>query len=360
MHRLLARRTLARAAMVALLSPAVVAPAAQSAASFYVVKNLVSDDGSTTRKTDPNLVNGWGLAAGPGTPWWVANNGTSTSTLYVAGGFMLPLVVNVPGGPTGIVYNGGTGFVLPTGRRPMPALFLFATQEGKILGWNTRTLRNAFVAADNSGSGAEYTGLAIANPAGGDRLYAANFGAGRVDCFDAEFHALTAGCEFMDPGLPSGYAPFGIQTIGDHVYVAYALRDPDTGDEVKGAGLGYVDAYDTSGAFVDRVASQGDLDAPWGIALAPAAGFGDFSGHLLVSNFGDGRILGYEAAAPHAAKGPLKNRVGRAIAIDGLWGIAFGNGGLAGPTNVLYFAAGPEDETHGLFGLVRTGGRSMP
>jgi uncharacterized protein (TIGR03118 family) len=346
----IARPALTPAALLALVSLAVVSPAAEPAATFYQVKNLVSDDGSTTRHTDPNLINGWGLAAGPTTPWWVANNGTNTSTLYNARGRMMPLVVDVPGGPTGIVYNGGTGFVIPGGRRPKPALFIFANQAGQILGWNTGNLRNAVVEANVPD--AEYTGLAIATVTGGDRLFAANFAAGKVDCFDDEFHVDTANCAFTDPNLPAGYSPFGIQTIGAWVYVAYAMRDPSTGDEVHEPGLGRVSVFTTAGAFVRNVAQGGDLNAPWGIAMAPAMGFGDFSGHLLVGNFGDGRILGYDAT--DAPKGPLMDRSGP-IVIDGLWGIGFGNDGSAGPVNVLYFAAGPDDETHGLFGSVKVG-----
>lgn len=352
MNRRLLLPALRPAAVLALVSLAVLAPAVEPAATFYVVKNLTSD-GTETRHTDPNLVNGWGLAAGPTTPWWVANNGTDTSTLYNARGRATPLVVNVPGGPTGIVYNGHAGFLLEKGRRSRPAAFLFATQQGTLLGWSTLSLRDAVVVVDNSAAGAEYTGLAIGTSPSGDRLYAADFAGGKVDCFDDEFQPVT--CTFDDPGLPAGYAPFGIQNLGGQIYVAYALRDDTTGDEVPGAGLGYVSAFDTAGAFLRRVASQGDLNAPWGLAMAPAEGFGDFSGHLLVGNFGDGRILAYEGAAPHMPKGPLMDRGGLPIAIDGLWGIAFGNGGSAGPPDVLYFAAGPEDETHGLFGSVRAG-----
>lgn len=342
------------AAVLAIVSPAALVPAAESAASFYVVKNRTSD-GASTRFTDPNLVNGWGLAAGPTTPWWLANNGTDTSTLYLAGGFRLPLVVNVPGGPTGIVYNGGPGFLLHRGRRSTPAVFLYATLHGTILGWSTQNLTKAVVVVDNSSAGSAYTGLAIASSPDGGRLYAANFAAGRVDCFDDEFHPEESGCEFVDPTLPTGYAPFGIQNIGGQIYVAYALRDATTGTEIPGPGLGYVSAFDAEGTLLSRIASQGDLNAPWGLAMAPATGFGRFSGHPLVGNFGDGRVIAYQGAAPHASRGPLRNRARRAIVIDGLWGIAFGNGAQAGPADVLYFAAGPEGETHGLFGSIKAG-----
>jgi uncharacterized protein (TIGR03118 family) len=349
------------AALFALVTVAAIAHSADeaglqpSAAMFYKVKNLTSD-GTSTRHTDPNLVNGWGLVAGPTTPWWVANNGTNTSTLYRASGRPLALVVDVPGAPTGIVYNGGTQFVLTKGRRSKPALFMFAGMDGKITAWNTLDSSQAVVVVDNSLGGAVYTGLAIAETGGGAAafLYAADFRWGRVDVFDGEFHPAGAPGAFVDPTLPAGYAPFGIQNIGGQIYVAYALRDDTTGDEVAGPGLGYVSAFDTAGVFLGRIASQGDLNAPWGLAMAPAD-FGPLSGHLLVGNFGDGKINAFEAAAPHTAKGPLKDKAGQPIVIDGLWGIAFGNGAAAGPTNVLYFAAGPDDETHGLFGSVKVG-----
>jgi uncharacterized protein (TIGR03118 family) len=351
----------ASSAFLALTSLAVLAPAAENARSFYAVKNRTSDDGAMTRHTDANLINAWGLAAGPGTPWWVANNGTATSTLYLAGGQPLGfLVVQVPGAPTGIVYNGGTHFRLKKGRRSSPAAFLFASEDGTISGWSAKVpgpilSHDAVVVVDSSLAGAIYKGLAIASTPDGDFLYAADFHNGRVDVFDGDFNAAGAVGAFVDPNLPSGFAPFGIQNIGGHIFVAYAKQDAEGKDEVQGPGLGYVSEFDAAGMFVARVASGGALNAPWGLAMAPAAGFGPVSGHLLVGNFGDGRINAYEAAAPHTPKGPLRNKVGLPIAIDGLWGIAFGNGGAAGPTSVLYFTAGPQNETHGLFGSIKVG-----
>jgi uncharacterized protein (TIGR03118 family) len=352
------RLRLASSTLLVLISLAVSAPAAENARSFYAVKNLTSD-GTATPHTDANLVNGWGLVAGPATPWWVANNGTDTSTLYFATGAPLGfLVVHVPGGPTGIVYNGGPHFVMKSGKKSSPALFLFATEEGKIWGWSVKVpgpgiSKDAMVVIDSSVGGAIYKGLAIATGPSGDFLYAADFHNGRVDVFDGEFHAAGAGGAFVDANLPSGFAPFGIQNIGGHIFVAYAKQDPEGKDEVAGPGLGYVSEFDAAGTFVARVASGGDLNAPWGLAIAPASGFGPFSGHLLVGNFGDGRVNGFEAAAPHTPKGPLRGKLGMPIAVDGLWGIAFGNGGAAGPKSVLYFAAGPAGETHGLFGSIK-------
>jgi uncharacterized protein (TIGR03118 family) len=327
----------------------------QPAAMFYKVKYLTSD-GMSTPNTNPNLVNGWGIVAGPSTPWWVSNNGTDTSSLLRANGKALPLVVGVPGMPTGIVYNGGPNFVLTKGRRSKPALFMFANMNGTISAWNTLDQMNAVVKVDHSMDGAVYTGLAIASTPGGDFLYAADFQNGRVTVVDGTFNTVMLGASaFVDPTLPMGYAPFGIQTIGGKIYVAFALRDA-TGTEVHGPGLGYVSAFNTMGMFLERIASGGDLNAPWGMVMAPADVFGPASGHLLVGNFGDGKINAFEAAAPHTAKGPLKDKMGNAIVVDGLWGIGFGTGSFfSGPTKVLYFAAGPEHETHGAFGSIKFG-----
>ena len=348
----------ASSTLLVLISLAVLAPAAENALSFYKVKPLVSD-GTTTPHTDVNLVNPWGLAAGPATPWWVANNGTATSTLYLAGGRPLGfLVVQVPGAPTGIVYNGGPHFRLKRGFLSSPAAFLFASEDGTIWGWSATASgpipsHDAVMVIDSSLAGAIYKGLAIASTPDGDFLYAADFHNGRVDVFDGEFHAAGAAGAFVDPNLPSGFAPFGIQNIGGHIFVAYAKQDAEAKDEVAGPGLGYVSEFDAAGTFVARVASGGALNAPWGLAMAPADRFGPFSGHLLVGNFGNGHINAYEAAAPHTPKGPLRNNVGLPISIDGLWGIAFGNGGAAGPPSTLYFTAGPANEAHGLFGSIR-------
>jgi uncharacterized protein (TIGR03118 family) len=206
----------------------------------------------------------------------------------------------------------------------------------------------AVVVIDNSASGASYKGLAIDSTSAGTRLYAANFHDARVDVFDGAFAPVTVAGAFTDPNLPAGYAPFGIQTLAGSVYVAYALQDEEGEEEVAGPGLGVVDKYDFAGHLLARVATGGALNAPWGLALAPA-GFGRFSGKLLVGNFGNGRINVFDPVT-FEPKGHLKGTDGKAIVIDGLWGIAFGNGATAGPATTLFFAAGPDDEEHGLFG----------
>jgi len=308
--------------------------------------------------TDPNLVNAWGLVAGPATPWWVANNGTDTSTLYDGTGTQIPLVVDVKGAPTGTVFNGGAGFVVSHNGDSGPALFMFATESGTIRGWNPGVpgpapSTSTFKLADRSGHDAIYKGLAIASTMSGDRLYATDFHNGIVDVWDANMHRLHVQGDFVDPHLPSGYGPFGIQAIGDWVFVTYAKQDADAEDDVQGFGLGFVDAYSKSGEFLGRVASRGALNAPWGLAWAPD-GFGPFSGDLLVGNFGNGRILGFapKANGGWSFDGALRRPNGARVGIDGLWAIQFGNDDAAGPSTTLFFTAGPNDEEHGLFGKV--------
>jgi len=328
--------------------------AARAAAPFYQQHNLVSDGAVPADLVDAALVNAWGLVASATSPWWVADNGTGLSTLYNGNtGAKVSLTVSVPGAPTGIVFNGDPGFVVTSGTKSGPARFIFASEDGTISGWNPAVAATlAVVAVDNSAGGAVYKGLAIASTASGDRLDAANFRAATVDVFDASFHSVPGG--FADPDLPPGYAPFGIRNLGGTIYVTYALQDADKKDDVAGEGHGFVNAFDTDGNLLGRVASGGRLNSPWGLALAPAD-FGAFSGDLLVGNFGDGHINAFD---PHRfrgngerqPRGQLHAADGRPIAIDGLWAIAFGNGAAAGPTSVLFFTAGPFDEQHGLLG----------
>jgi len=331
----------------------------QSAPSrFYEQHNLVSDGAVPADLVDAALVNAWGLVASATSPWWIADNGADLSTLYNGNtGAKIGLTVSVPGAPTGIVFNGGAGFVVANGAAQGPARFIFASEDGSISGWNPAvppppTSTHAQVAVDNSASGAVYKGLAIAVTSVGDRLYATNFHAGTVDVFDASFHAVPGG--FTDPDLPAGYAPFGIRALGGVIYVTYALQDADKEDDVAGVGHGFVNAFDTDGHLLRRVASRGRLNSPWGLALAPAD-FGQFGGNLLVGNFGDGRINAFdlerfEGNGELQERGQLHAADGAPVAIDGLWALAFGNGAGAGPTNALFFTAGPFDEEHGLFG----------
>src|SRR5258705_3916585 len=254
----------------------------------FTVHNLVSDT------ADATLVNGWGLSAGPTTPWWVSDNGTNATTLYNGAGVKQALTVAVPGAPTGTVFNGSaTDFVISQNGKTGAARFLFATEGGTILGWSPAVnAATAIPGADRSASGAVYKGLTTAN----DRLYATDFHNNRVDVFDASFNPVTT-APFKDPKLPKGYAPFGIQALAGSIFVTYAKQDAAKHDDVAGNGFGYVDQYTPDGRLVARVASGGRRNsppnAPWGLALAPSS-FGVFSGDLLIGNFGNVRLSAYQ------------------------------------------------------------------
>jgi uncharacterized protein (TIGR03118 family) len=257
---------------------------------------------------------------------------------------MVPLVVTIPGGsPTGQVFNTSTGFEITPGQ---PAAFIFASESGNITAWNPAQGTSAVMMA--STPDAVYKGLALASTSTGTYLYASNFHAGRIDVFDSTFKLTTVTGSFTDPNLPAGYAPFNVQEIGGSLYVTYALQDADAHDDVKGPGHGFVDEFTPDGALVRRLVSQGRLDSPWGLALAPSD-FGRFSGALLVGNFGNGRIHAYDPTTGHLLGTLGADR--HPVVIDGLWGLRFGNG-VAGNTNSLLFTAGPKDESHGLFGVI--------
>jgi uncharacterized protein (TIGR03118 family) len=329
------------AIVAALVVAAVPASAAQD--NSYSIHLLTSDFG-VAPNPDPNLQNAWGLTSGPSTPWWVSDNGTDKSTLYTADGTPQSRVVNVPSAPTGDVFWSLTA----------PAIFVFATEDGQIRGWHPPS-NDTFVLADGTGRAASYKGLAISPT--GDRFYATNFHSQRVEVFDSSTNPLTLvqNSGFVDPSIPSDYAPFGIQVIGSRVFVTYAKKEsPDAGDELHGQGLGFVDAYDLNGNLLARVAQHGQLNAPWGLAWAPS-NFGRFSGDLLVGNFGDGQINAYEElpSGQFVHRGELRTSDGKSLSIDGLWALQFGHGATAnGPTNTLFFTAGPADESEGLFGSI--------
>jgi uncharacterized protein (TIGR03118 family) len=324
----------------------------------YQETDLVSDVPGAAMHEDPNLVNAWGLTAGPTSPWWVSDNGTDVSTLYDGTGTAIPLVVKVAGAPTGDVFNGGPGFVVSHEGDSGPSVFLFATESGTIRGWNpavpatSSTSTRSFRVGGRRGAGAVYKGLAIATGTEGDLLYATDFHNGRVDVWNSNFE-LVHRHDFVDPTLPDGYAPFGIQAINGHIFVTYAQQVPGSNDEAHGPGLGFVDMFSPEGAFEGRVASRHALNAPWGLAWAPAD-FGRFSDDLLVGNFGDGRIIAFAPTAGGGFEraGIVRGAGGVPLVIDGLWALEFGNGAAAGPTNSLFFTAGPGDESHGLFGVI--------
>ena len=355
------KRGILRAAIAAAaLSTALVAAAPLPAAppgSGYAVTRLVSNVPGAATATDPNLVNGWGLARSATSPWWVADNGAGNgkATLYTGAGGINALVVNVDGGPTGAVFAGlaGNFLVATTASATLaPANFIFDSEDGMVRAW--RGGSTAALVTAHGAPGAIYKGLAIAQPtAGHPLLYAADFHNGVVDVFDGTWTNVTPPGSFTDPELPAGYAPFGIQTIGTRVFVSYAKQDADAGDEVAGQGRGFVDAYDLAGNLVGRVEGHGQLDAPWGLAMAPAS-FGRFAGDLLVGNFGNGEINAFaeNADGDFEHRGTLRDADGQKLAIDGLWALEFGNAGSNGTPDQLFFTAGPEDETQGLFGFI--------
>ena len=345
---------------LALHLPASAAPGSSGATpKSYQVEYLISDGTLPTNNQDPELKNGWGLAASPTGPWWVAVNEMQVSKVYDGTGAIQDLRVMVPGAPTGIVFSSGAGFMVTDGTASGPARFLFAAENGTISGWSPQVgppapSGQAFTAVDRSSEGAVYKGLAIAHTSAGDRIYATDFHNARVDVFDENFAPVVPDGGFIDPKLPTGYAPFGIQTLSGRIFVTFAKQGTGGTDEVAGQGLGVVDVFDTDGTLISQVAVHGQLNAPWGLAIAPA-GFGASSGNLLVGNFGDGGILAFtmtDDMRKFTPNGVLRDAANKRIQIDGLWGIAFGNDAGAGPASALYFAAGPVGESHGAFGRV--------
>jgi uncharacterized protein (TIGR03118 family) len=326
----------------------------------YQQDNLVSDQAGVARVTDPNLSNAWGIAFGPKTPVWIADNHTGLSTVYNGAGDPFPigspLVVTIPlpaGGtgaaaPTGIVFNSTGDFSVSEGGKSAASLFIFATEDGTISGWNASVDQaHAVLAVDNSASGTVYKGLAEGRDDGHNFLFATNFNSGKVDVYDKDFKWVKS---FTDKDVPAGYAPFGITNHNGWLYVTFALQNAEKHDDVNGAGHGFVDIFGTNGHLVKRLISQGALNSPWGLAFAPSD-FGLFSHALLVGDFGDGVINAFDAKSGHFL-GSLKDKNGNLIAVDGLWGLAFGNGNNAGKRNTLLFTAGPNGENNGLFGTI--------
>jgi len=330
--------------------------------------DLAADRTGLSAVTDSNLVNPMGLQVSPGGNFWVANNATGTVTVYQPDGTpspaSAPLVVKLPlpatlaagstAQATGIAYYGGYGLEIASGERRASARFLFATREGTILGYNPDVDReNAVIAVNNSPSGAVYRGLSTLALRSGARLYATNFHSGNVDVFDESFApaADLAPAAFEDLELPGGYAPFGIQRVDGRLYVSYAEQDADARDPVTGPGKGYIDAFALDGTFVARVASEGELDAPWGMTLAPWW-LPYFGSALFVSNVGDGRINAFDLwnGVPLGSLHDLRNEP---LAIDGLADLSFGYYGLEGEP-ALYFTAGPNGGQNGAFGTLLT------
>jgi uncharacterized protein (TIGR03118 family) len=336
-----------KVAAVAVAIAALAATGSASSARFdrYVVRAVATD------RTDPQLVNAWGLAASPTGPWWVANEARASSTLYDGDGRKQALNVRVIGGPTGVVYYGGRGFVVREGRAVGPARFIYACEDGTIRAWSPVVpdswSTEAVVAVDDGPTGAIFRGVTLAR----DRLYVADFHNARVLVYDSRWRPIVRRGAFVDPVLPVWYGPNGIQAVGDRIFVTYASRAPVNGNDAPTGG--YVDEFDLDGRLVAHVGGKGQLDEPWGIALAPP-GFGRFGGDVLVANFGTGAINAY---ARQDGRWAFRGRL--PVKAPGVWGIAFGNGAGAGPRTTLFYAAGPhgwhgetEVNIHGELGAI--------
>jgi uncharacterized protein (TIGR03118 family) len=345
-------------AAVAIVLALMVGVSSLAYAASYKAAFLTADQAGIAPNTDPNLVNAWGISFSPSGPFWVSDNVTGLSTIYNGTGVPQPLVVTIPpvggatkGSPSGTVFNASADFVITQGTKSGPALFLFDSEDGSLSGWNPSVnATNAVVTVDNSASNSDYKAMEMANNGTGNFLYVANFFAAKVEVYDKNFNQVSLAGSFTDPRLPAGFAPYNLRQINGQLFVLYAKQNASKHDALPGKGLGVIDIFDLNGNLVKRFASKGRLNAPWGIALAPA-NYGTFSNNLLVGNLGDGHITAFDATTG-AAKGQLTNAGGRPIALKGLWGLMFGNGGQGGMTNVLYFTSGPNNYQHGRFGSI--------
>jgi len=355
-------RVFSKVALCLLFAAGFHASTNSAAAQEYRRVNLVSDIPGVALRADSHVVNAWGIAFFDTSPVWIANNGTGTSTLYLGDGtpapsVAAPLVVQIPrvsadtpAAPTGLVTNVTDGFVVSANGKSGASLFIFATEDGTISGWNpTVDLHHAILRVNNSATGAVYKGLATGMNDGKPFIYATNFHDGVVEMYDATF---TLKKSFADPNVPAGFAPFGIQNINGNLFVTFAMQNAEKHDDVAGPGNGFIDVFGTDGEWKSRFAANDVLNSPWGLALAPA-GFGQFGHHLLVGNFGDGRINAFDFPGGGPSVGELKDTLGLPLTINGLWGLKFASGGPSGHRNHLLFTAGIGDEGHGLFGFIR-------
>jgi uncharacterized protein (TIGR03118 family) len=328
---------------------------------------------ATSVTVDGNLQNPWGIAFAPGAPFWIANNHSNSSTLYSGTGQIqtqgvtgsaatavsIPAsAAGVPANPSGQVFNGTGGFNIMTGNGLETALFIFSGEGGTIAGWAKDSGAAAVTAFDdgvvNGPAHAVYKGLALGSVGGANFLYATDLHNNKIDVFDTNFAKPAAmQGKFVDPSMPAGFAPFGITAVNSQLYVTYAMQDTAKHDEIPGAGLGYIDVFDFSGNFVSRFASAGVLNAPWGIAVAPA-GFATLQGQVLVGNFGDGTINAFmpNGMSLATSNGPLKNAAGQSLAFPGLWALVFGNGDMDKPATTLFYTAGFANQTDGVFGSI--------
>jgi uncharacterized protein (TIGR03118 family) len=361
-----------------------VTPTVPAAATGFADTALVSDSSAvvaTAKKIDANLQNPWGIAVAPGLPFWISDNNSNLTTLYsgigaietqsITGsanvGIAIPAsAAGVQANPTGQVYNGSGGFLIPTSKGQETALFIFDGEGGTIAAWAIDSGAAAITAYDdgivNGANHAVYKGLAIGTIGGAAYLYATDLHNNKVDVFDTNFSKPAAmQAKFVDPNIPAGFVPFGIAALNGNLYVTFAKQDAAMHDETTGAGLGYVDIFDYSGNLVSQFASAGSLDAPWGIAIAPT-GFGSLQGDVLIGNFGDGTINIFSPNGTALAnfEGPLMSSSGQPVAFPGLWSLVFGNGDADKPLTTLFYTAGFADQTDGVFGGITVASSTAP
>jgi len=345
-----------------------------AAAMGFTDTALVSNSSTvvaTALTIDANLQNPWGVAVAPGSPFWISDNNSNLSTLYSGigtnetqgvtgsanvGVAIPPSAAGVQANPTGQVFNGNGGFMISTSKGQESALFIFDGEGGTIAAWAQDSGATAVTAYDdgvaNGANHAVYKGLAIGTVGGATFLYATDLHNNKVDVFDTNFSKPAAmQGKFIDPMIPAGFVPFGIAALNGNLYVTFAKQDAAMHDETTGAGLGYVDVFDFSGNLISQFASAGTLNAPWGIAIAPA-GFGSLQGDVLIGNFGDGMINIFSPNGTSLAnfEGPLVSSSGQPLAFPGLWSLVFGNGDSDKPVTTLFYTAGFADQTDGVFG----------
>lgn len=362
---------------------AAASPMAQQTATGFADTPLVVDKAevvAVSATLDANLQNPWAIAVAPGLPFWIADNNSNLATLYsgtgeietqeVTGsatvGIAIPAsAAGVQANPTGQVYNGGGGFLITTNSGQESAQFIYVGEGGTIAAWAKDSGGTAVTAYDdgvvNGADHAVYKGLAEATLSGAQYLYATDLHNNKIDVFDTHFSKPAAmQGKFTDPNMPSGFVPFGIAPVNGQLFVTYAMQDAAKHDEVTGAGLGYVDVFDFSGNFISRFASAGALNAPWGIAVAPA-GFATLQGDVLIGNFGDGTINAFKPNGTSLAMsvGPLLAGNGQALAFPGLWSLQFGNGDSDKPVTTLFYTAGFASQTDGVFGSITASSTSM-
>jgi uncharacterized protein (TIGR03118 family) len=322
--------------------------------SGFAVSPLLADQSGVAPNTDPNLVNAWGLAM-DSQSFWIANNATGIVSVVSADGtpskFPPPAsAVTLVPGITGIVANTTNAFLIGQANAAAPAVMLVASETGQIFAINPDVASTPAIVVDRSADGASYKGLTVYTTSGGEvRLAAADFHNARVDVFDGNFNLL-AEVTFTDPLLSSGLAPWNLVTIGNNVFVMYAVQDADAEDEVAGVGNGRIDVFDVDGNFVQTILDGSILNAPWGLVQANDAFDSDLDGLLIAGNFGDGTLVAIDPSTGDSDY--LRNTNDDPLIVPGVWGLMFGNGQFVGSTSSLYFAAGPDDETHGLYGRI--------